>query len=382
MKEEKLFELLSDIEEKYINEARKPAKNNKKKLWFSLVATAACLCIIAGLTMREFNRSDQHVIQNWNESFTAEQYFEYADADELMQANNNASDAEVPYAESRYFSDRRQELENNKIIPVIDTHPLFTFQVNYNADGSLYNVMLLWQRRGDEPDDYSDLNVIAGFDTIPQIEDCIEVDIDKDGNVIEPAITVTKRDGVEIIAEGAENQNKTITYKNDSGWYQITGSYNDKYESLVALLDWFWTHPIDFSQYKMEEGDNYTVTTLNEMPDAFLDYLPDFEQYGYRYSDSSLSLKNGTLVAAELFYVDESDNNSTIHWCLQTEPDYYERKECIGKLEDLTKEQVINLPKPDEVTRETKIQFMQGDYVVVIYTTDIEKAWKLIESLL
>ena len=148
------------------------------------------------------------------------------------------------------------------------------------------------------------------------------------------------------------------------------------------MLDWFWTHPIDFSQYKLEEGDNYTVTTLNEMPDAFLDYLPDFEQYGYRYSDSSLSLKNGTLVSAELFYVDECDNNSTIHWCLQTEPDYYEGKECIGKLEDLTKEQVINLPKPDEVTRETKIQFMQGDYVVVIYTTDIEKAWKLIESLL
>lgn len=64
------------------------------------------------------------------------------------------------------------------------------------------------------------------------MEDTIIYEIDDNGNIIPPAVTVTERDGIQIIAEGKENWKKTITFQNDSGWYQMKGSFNDNYTAV------------------------------------------------------------------------------------------------------------------------------------------------------
>lgn len=47
MKEEKLFETIADIDEKYVAEAREKAKQVKTYPWMKWAAMAACLCIVA-----------------------------------------------------------------------------------------------------------------------------------------------------------------------------------------------------------------------------------------------------------------------------------------------------------------------------------------------
>lgn len=49
-----------------------------------------------------------------------------------------------------------------------------------------------------------------------------------------------KRDGVQIVTTGTQNTDKTINFQNETAWYQITGTWNDSYESVVELLDWVW----------------------------------------------------------------------------------------------------------------------------------------------
>ena len=302
----------------------------------------------------------------------------------------------MPYAESRDFSDDRGRMEEDGMIPLMESHRLFYAQANYNDDGSLYSIELFWQRRDPEGlENYSDLSVIAGYEEVPQVEDCIVVEMDESGKILEPAVTVTERDGIQIIARGREDQKKTITFQNETGWYQVAGSWNDSYEDVVALYEWFWDHPIDFSQFRQEGGDLYTYTTLRETPDAFSGSLPDFSAYGFVYEDSIVTLKNGQPTAFEGFYVSNVTEEQAesgeytagendvvqIHWCLKAEPDDYDLDGCIGEVKSISRDQVFRLGPPDNMTTQTRIQLRQDDCVLIIFTTDIGRAWELIESI-
>lgn len=46
MKKEQLFEVLGDIDESHIHEARKPAKAKVRLVWVKWAAAAACLCLV------------------------------------------------------------------------------------------------------------------------------------------------------------------------------------------------------------------------------------------------------------------------------------------------------------------------------------------------
>lgn len=48
MKEEKIFESIADIDEKYVAEARTKAAKKKRPVWVRWAAMAACLCLIVG----------------------------------------------------------------------------------------------------------------------------------------------------------------------------------------------------------------------------------------------------------------------------------------------------------------------------------------------
>ena len=131
------------------------------------------------------------------------------------------------------------------------------------------------------------------------------------------------------------------------------------------------------------------------MPDAFAEYLPAFGDFGYVCQEANITLKNGVPADFEGHYLSNvtaeqaesgeytvgEDGCASIHWCLETEPGFYDLEQCIGRLEELQEEQVLNLMPPDAVTTETRIKFMQGGYVVTIYASDLAEVWKLIDSL-
>ena len=393
MKANDLLDMIGNVDDSIVAEAKKSRKSSTAR-WTKWVAVAACLCLAIGGILHITNTMDhgENHIQTWKKSYTAADYFRYADTGEGPSAEKSIADSAIQYAESRSFSDDRGQMEENGAIPTMESHPLFYAQAHYNDDESIYSIVMSWHRRDL---DYSDLRVIAGYKEVPEIEDCVFVEIDENGKVLEPAVTVTERDGVQIIARGREDQGKTITFQNETGWYQISGSWNDSYEDVAALLEWFWDHPIDFSQFKQDAGDLYMYTTLKEMPNVFSDSLPDFSAYGFVCGSSTVTLKNERPVAFEAVYVsnvtgEQAENGEytagengveQIHWCLKAEPDFYDLAGCIGEIESVSEDQVLNLVPADNVTTQTKIQLRQGDYVVIIYTTDISQAWKLIESI-
>lgn len=396
MKDYELLDAIGGIDAEFINAADRQVSQKKTGRMIVRVAVAACLCLAAGsifyFTVLR-NQKENHV-QLWDSSYSAESYFRYSQSEQGSSSSDGKPDQILSYAEIRYYSDKRELLEKNNTIPVMTTHPLFEAVANFNEDGSLYSVVLSWHRRDlDGLEHYSDLTVTASYEEIPAVSDCVFVEVDESGKILEPAVTVTERDGVRIIARGRENTEKTIAFRNDSGWYQISGSWKDSYEDVVSLFEWFWNHPVDFSWFTKESGDTYSYNIVNDISGYFSEYLPDFAAHGFVCRTASVILKNDIPVKIEAYMVpdvskEQLENGqytgngvSEIQWCLNTEPDYYDREWVKVELKDLTKEQVVGLTPIDNVTAETRIRFRQNDNVVTVYATDLDRAWELISSI-
>ena len=363
------------------------------RVWYRWAAAAACLCLIAVGVFAALRSSSGNSVQRWRAGFTAEDYFKNCGKGDAgaSPAESKVDAAALPYRQSRSFADHRSEYEANGIIPVIDTHPLFSLDARYCGDGSLYCVELTWSRRSEKGlKDYSDLKVIAGQEEVQLISDEVFIELDEHGNVVEPAVTVTERDGVQIVARGGTGQSKTLTYQTANGWYQISGSWNDDFEPVAALLDWFWEHPLDFSLFPITAGDEYTVSTLAEVPDAFRAYLPDFAAFGFAEESTTVVLKNGVPVRFEGHYVAHADPErvkdqtyydtegyTCIHWCIFAEPDVYDLAGSLGELDTLSQAQITHVLD----TEDNKVKFMQDGLLVILYPDDAAEAWSLIESL-
>ena len=252
MRGKELLDKLEGIDPAFIEAADAPAPK-RPRAWLKWAAAAACLAlaVLAVFVLRTPEAAPQNP-QQWSADMTAADYFRFCEPGDSAQ-----SDAMMPDdgLEMRDFSDQRAALEEAGVIPVIDDHPEVSFFTKYNEDGSLQYVWLWWMRRDEQGlENYSDLRVLSGPRPVEIIEDCILIELDEDGNVIEPTVTVTERDGVNIVAEGHEGIEKTLTFQTEHGWYQISGSWNDDFEPVVALLDWFWAHPIDYGAFAMENG--------------------------------------------------------------------------------------------------------------------------------
>lgn len=391
MRGNEFLDKMGNVDPAFI-EAADIAPKKKKITWAKWTAMAACFCLIVVGAFTIFTGPQTNTVQRWNAGYSAENYFKFCLAvPEGTSSSESIADSAIPYAQSRYFSDKRQELEADDMIPAIATHPEFTFAVRYNSDGSVYCVELLWSRRNAEGlKDYSDLKVVAGYEEVPFINDCIAIGVDDKGHVIEPSVTVTERDGVRIVARGGTRIEKSLTYQTENGWYQISGSWNDSYDAVVELLDWFWEHPIDFTQYPMDAGDHYTDSTLTETPDAFREYLPDFSGFGFVEETSYVSLKNGNPVHFEGHYVAhvdaekvqnqeyyDTEGYTQMHWCILAEPSVYDLDGNLGDVHSLTQKQVIRILENED----NKLKFMQDDLLVIVYPDNAEEAWALIASL-
>jgi hypothetical protein len=344
-------------------------------------------------------------VLEWSDGFTAADYFKYNDsADNGGSVAQSSADAALPYAETRSFSGDRIQLEDDGVIPVVDTHPLFDCYGNYNKDGSLYSLVIAWHRRGtsgsggngnggNSLDDYSDLSITAGYQEGEKITCCIAIELDENGNIMAPAVTVTERDGIKIIAEGRENSNKTLTFQNGSGWYQIEGSWNDSYEDMAALLDWIWEHPIPFERFAMETGDNFTQISLEQMPDAFDGYIPDFAAFGFIEGTSALTLKNGVPYAYEGQYIAHAPEESVkasdyyhipgwtiIHWCIYSDGTSIYVNESMGELDELTEQSVFD--RFDSSGNQSNITFTWNGLWITVYSNTPQELWTILETLI
>lgn len=392
MKQDYLAHCIGNVNVKYIEEAESYRKKNKN-IWVKLGTAAACLCLIAVGMYAVFHRptsyNSRNQILQWSAQFLAKDYFKYNNGknDDEVSSSIIAEEA-IKYAETRSFTEERRQFENEGVIPFMNGHPLFNCTVNYNDDGSIYSLNFSWHKRGNI-DDYSDLSITAGYREVEIIEDCIFIELDENGNVVTPAVTVTERDGIQIVAKGSEKHKKTITFQNGSGWYQVEGSWNDSYENMVTLLDWVWEHPIDFDRFPMDAGDEFTSSKIEQNPHAFSGYIPDFEAFDFVEEWNGLTLKNGEPYSFEANYVAHADAElvreseyyniggwTNIHWRITVNPDYYDIRDSLGELHELT-EQIVS----DKLKKSSNIAFTWNGYFIRIYSNTSGELWSILETL-
>lgn len=391
MKPVQLCDAMNLLPDDIIHEADavRTQKKRRNKIWLKWVSVAACLCLVVVGTVYMISQEDgNRTVLQWSDSFQAKDYFRYNlnnDGDGVS-SSKSISDSAIQYAASRYFSDYRTQMEQDNVIPVMPNHPLYSCEVRYNEDGSIFSVTHAWHQRGDT---YSDLTITIGYQEVEIIQDCICIELDENGNIIEPAVTVTERDGIQIVAEGNENRTKTITFQNDTAWYQITGSWGDGYASVVALLDWVWEHPIDFEMFAIEKGAEITGVKLTDCPEAFAEQIPDFETFGYFLGEHYLQLKDGVPYAFEGHYYTgvtpeqvengsyfEMDGWTEIHWCIDAQPDYYDLQTCMGDISELEQEQVINA-----LNEGSNFSFLKDGMFIKVYCKNAAEAWNAVESM-
>ena len=247
-----------------------------KQAWIQWGALAACVCLIAIAAVKLMGSSSAASgIQQWSASMPAKNYFKNSSKN-TTQGDVSTSDSLVmpPYAVAVTLTGNRSQLENEGVLPEMPDHPLQDFQAEYNGDGSLYAVVFMWMRRGETVRDaYSDLTLIAAPRELHEISDTVFVST--------VGVTETLRDGITIYGEGGTHEEKTLTWQTDQGWYQIIGSFNDSYEDMISLLDWFWAHPLQLSRFSTAPEGVIIYSSLAEQPNAFSGQLPDFAGLGY-----------------------------------------------------------------------------------------------------
>ncbi|MCR5332256.1 MAG: hypothetical protein K6E62_13895 [Lachnospiraceae bacterium] len=358
MKAERLTDALNGISSDYILDAEIFTKSKdledisdaadrsavsrrlKNMTFFRYTAVAACLCLIAVIATGALwiSRKSSPSVQQWTSSMTAKEYFSNSRKKGQRSDLSAASIIMPPFA---ILLPLDGSLENTGVIPVIADHPERDFAVMYNGDGSLYKISFRWGRRGEGIEEYSDLIFRAAPKEIHEISDTVTVRTDPAGNELPPYVTATERNGITIFAEGAENENKTLTWQTDEGWFRVQGSFMDSYEDVVAFFDWFWEHPINLSDYAVIPADSMIRSTRADHPDAFSGLIPDLASLGYTTVSENVNLAtvDGRMqpVWFEGIY---SRGETRIRWTINTGADADAWAENIGRPSEITEEKL------------------------------------------
>lgn len=319
-----LFDALEQIDPGMIEAADRPVR--RKNLWIGWIAAAACLCAAVGLLAhlpRAETAPDRE--QQWSETMRAADYFK----NNPQQSGSNAPPPEAcivmpPYAAAVSLDGERAALEAEQVLPIMPEHPEQDFQAQYNGDGSLYKVVFRWMRRdaGHSLENYSDLSLTAAPKEISELSDEVSV------YDVGMPVTVTLRDGIRITAEGGENVPKTLTWRTEDGWYQIGGSWNDSFEDMVALLDWFWAHPLALERFLPPPEETICEADPADYPDPFPGAIPNFAALGYKTESERLTVSQGRPVWFEGVY---TRGDTRIVWTVDTASTPEARASAVGR---------------------------------------------------
>ncbi len=371
-------------------EAAGMAAPRKGKRWIGWAAAAACLCLLVGGGLLLGGReSASSGMQTWSASMSARDYFKNCGGeDELPGPAFSDSLAMPPYAAALTLDGQREELEEAGVLPTVPDHPAQRFHAYFNGDGSLYKVTFWWMLRPfDETGGYSDLRLTAAPKELHEVSDTVFIRLDENGKEIPPRVTVTERDGITILGKGGEREAKTLTWQTGDVWYQLYGD-PDMVEEMVALLDWFWAHPLSLDRFRDLAGECFVYSTREEKPEAFREEIPDFEALGYtaEYERMNLARRDGEYLPArfdgpvwfEGVYV---RGQTRIRWTLSLGADADAWDACIGSPGEVTEEQLAAaLMEKDYVN----LYLYEGLYCMV--TLRLEQgtsadAWEIVQSM-
>lgn len=250
-----LYNGITGIRDAYILEALETKPGKRRQRWVHWAAVAACGCLVlAGIAMfLSRQESASTGTRMWSQNFPAEDYFPGR-----TQSAGTTTDSMLPesdiFVQTRDFSGQRTQLEQEGVIPAMESHNIFECQADYDAAGAIGFVTISWHNR-DSADAYSDLSILVSRQPMEAADDCVSVALDENGNPVERQTTVTQRDGIQILGDENPVGTKTLSFQLDGCWYRITGSWNNSYTSVVALLDWIWEHPIALERFSMDSGD-------------------------------------------------------------------------------------------------------------------------------
>lgn len=353
MNSEQLRDAIGEVRDDFILDADTVIKK-KKSRWPLWAAAAACLCLITVVAVKLLRSpavNATNATQQWSPSMTAAAYFKTCtNRKDRQDVSSSGSLIMPPYTVTVPLNEERENLEAEGVLPAMPDYPDQYFWAGYNSDGSLYKVLFLWQQRDQNGVHYySNLHLTAAPKERHEVSDVITVRVDENGNPLPADVTVTERDGVRIIAEGGEQEEKTLTWQTEEGWYQIGGSWNDSYEDVVALLDWFWEHPLCLDRFtEPPEGAILTVSR-SEQPDAFREQVPDFTSLGYETQTERINMwicgdgsKPGSVyrlhpVCFEGVY---TRGDTVVRWTVSQSADADAWKNCLGRPEEITEEKV------------------------------------------
>ena len=356
----------------------------KRRGWIAWAAAAACLCLIAGGALLLRGRQvDLTQAQQWTESMRAGDYFVNSSKTKQERSSSSSSASLVmpPYAAEASLNDARGALEAEGMLPALPEHAEQSFRAMYNGDGSLYKVEFWWMRRSEGSlDGYSDLKLTAAPGELHEVSDTVTVQTDENGAPLAPEVTATLRDGVTIYAGGRENEHKTLTWQTAQGWYQLSGSFRDSYEDLVALLDWFWAHPLSLERFQTPPEGAFIFSDREAQPEAFRAQIPDFSALGYKAETElvNLGLQNGEIVPVwfEGVYV---RGEKRIRWTVSTGADADAWAACLGRPGEVTEQKLAKALEENGYVN----LFLDRPCMAALHVESgtAEDAWEIIQSL-
>lgn len=248
MRGNELLNKMEQIDPAYIAAAAEK-KRGGKTLWLRFGAAAACFAMLlcAGVLLYRHNT----VVPGDGTMPLAAILFRDCDGS-TPEKDAALPDVELTGQSTADFSGDRAALEQSGMLPGMEGHEGFSARARYDAQGNFSSLTLLWMHRDAQGlQNYSDLCVIAGKEEVNAAQDLIFVQLDENGNPIaEKGETVTDYMGTRIVAGVNESGKKTLTFRTENGWYQISGSFADSYESVAELMQWFLQHPIDFAHFE------------------------------------------------------------------------------------------------------------------------------------
>ena len=390
MKREALCEVLGEISEEYVLEAdavRSAQARPARRRWIGAAAAVLAVAILGGVALSRRAKpagtsgSTSPVIE-WSESMPAADYFKYNQAPSGGASGSSGSLVMPPYAAALSLDDRRAALEAEGVLPVVVDHPEQSFQAEFHGDGSLYKVWFLWMRRSEGSlSGYSDLKLTAAPREVHELGDTVAVALDADGRVIEPNVTVTRRDGVHIVARGYAAGSKTLTWQTAQGWYQLSGSARDGFEDLVALLDWFWDHPLDLDRFAALSAETVTLSARAEHPEAFAGQIPDFSALGYSAERERVAIASQPQFSDGPVWFEGvyARGDARVRWTVSTGADRDAWDACLGRPNEIS-EQDLNtaLKEKDFFT-----VFFDGPCMATLELLQgtPDDAWEIIQTL-